>query len=469
MVINLNQPMLFQKEELLEAKKDACSKYFENQYEHKFAFDPFINRQLVSFQANKGKPGYRWYKFKEAFSTSLVEYLLNKYQVNKGSILDPFAGSGTSLFTASNLGLNADGIELLPIGQEIIKSRLNIENHFTNSDRDRVVEWIQNRPWESAKVDFHLTELKITISAYPEQTKREIESYLLLLQREVPTVSMVLKFALLCILEEISYTRKDGQYLRWDVRAQKNLRSSSTFNKGKINEFSESIVHKLTEIIEDYELIKPHEGAGLIRLFSGSNLEVLPTIVESSYDAIFTSPPYCNRYDYTRTYALELALLGINDEQLKTLRQQMLSSTVENRSKELLDIKSEWVLPLQITRENMFLQEILEDLNKLKMSRQLNNVGIPRMVKGYFDEMSCIIFECYRLLKNNARLFMVNDNVRYSGISIPVDVILSNIAEKIGFYVEKIVVLKNGKGNSSQQMGKHGRDELRKCIYIWRK
>jgi hypothetical protein len=31
------------------------------------------------------------------------------------------------------------------------------------------------------------------------------------------------------------------------------------------------------------------------------------------------------------------------------------------------------------------------------------------------------------------------------------------------------LVLPNGKGNSSQQMGAHGRDVLRKCVYIWRK
>jgi hypothetical protein len=30
-------------------------------------------------------------------------------------------------------------------------------------------------------------------------------------------------------------------------------------------------------------------------------------------------------------------------------------------------------------------------------------------------------------------------------------------------------VLLNGKGNSSQQMGAHGREPLRKCVYVWRK
>ena len=99
----------------------------------------------------------------------------------------------------------------------------------------------------------------------------------------------------------------------------------------------------------------------------------------------------------------------------------------------------------------------------------LNNNGIPRMVKGYFYEMACVISECHRVLKPNAPLFMVNDNVRYAGASISVDTIFSSIAESLGFRVENILVLPTGKGNSSQQMGEHGRDELRKCIYVWRK
>ena len=51
------------------------------------------------------------------------------------------------------------------------------------------------------------------------------------------------------------------------------------------------------------------------------------------FDLVVTSPPYCNRYDYTRTYALELAFLGVDEQRIKQLRQALLSCTVENRSK----------------------------------------------------------------------------------------------------------------------------------------
>jgi hypothetical protein len=64
---------------------------------------------------------------------------------------------------------------------------------------------------------------------------------------------------------------------------------------------------------------------------------------------------------------------------------------------------------------------------------------------------------------------MVNDNVRYVGEEIPVDLILSEFAASYGLETEKIYVLDQNKGNSSQQMGAHGRSPLRKCVYLWRK
>jgi hypothetical protein len=58
------------------------------------------------------------------------------------------------------------------------------------------------------------------------------------------------------------------------------------------------------------------------------------------------------------------------------------------------------------------LQEVIEVLDKLRTSNNLNNPNIVRMVKNYFFEMCFIIFELYRVLKNNGIVYMVNDNVR---------------------------------------------------------
>ena len=115
------------------------------------------------------------------------------------------------------------------------------------------------------------------------------------------------------------------------------------------------------------------------------------------------------------------------------------------------------------------MNEISDILDYYKSIKKLNNNGIARMVKNYFLEMAFTIYELSRVMRKDGRIVMVNDNVQYVGEEIPVDLILSEFAEKFGLTVENIVVLQQKKGNSSQQMGSHGRNPIRKCVYIWQK
>jgi DNA modification methylase len=444
-------------------------------WKHKLVVEPALSRSLVSFQANKKRAVYRWFKYKEAFSAGLLEYLHERYQFGGGALLDPFAGSGTALFTAGTFGLRAEGIELLPIGQRIISTKQIIDWELETKDIKRLEHWFNEKPWKNCKHPTPIPELRITRGAYPEETAKGIGSFLTTSEKESPRVKSILMFALLCILENISFTRKDGQYLRWDHRSGRR-HGKKPFDKGVILEFERAITDKLGQIVADLkdsdapnELFDVPQKKTEIKLHSGSCLEIMPTLKANSFNCLITSPPYCNRYDYTRTYALELALLGVDEDGLTKMRQEMLSCTVENRAKDLIALNPKWKTAIECADNHELLQAILAYLEWLKELDLLNNNGIARMVRGYFYEMACIIAESARVLKPGATLIMVNDNVRYAGAGISVDIILSELAESMGFEVEQILVLPNGKGNSSQQMGAHGREQLRKCVYVWRK
>jgi DNA modification methylase len=437
-----------------------------------------LTRALVSFQANKTAGGYRWFKFKEGFSSALVNYVFDQLRINSGKVIDPFAGSGATLFSAGERGLDAVGIELLPIGCEIIRARKLAIQHA-----DRVITtlraWLRQHPWKTSNGrQGSFRHLRITEGAFPPKTERRLRSYLGALSdvRDAASQS-VLRLALLSILEEISYTRKDGQYLRWDYRSGRR-QGTKPFDKGAIREFDVAVQEKLTQFLDDLDGAPDLFGngsrprlSGKIEVICGSCLEELPKLPDNSFDALMTSPPYCNRYDYTRTYALELALLGIDEVGIRQLRQQMLSCTVENKEKDgladLVGVKN-FEKGKEVFQEQRLLSAICDYLDYLKDANQLNNSGIARMVRNYFWEMTLVFLECTRVLKPGAPFIMVNDNVRYAGIPTPVDLILSRIAECVGFEVERIWVLPKGKGNSSQQMGEHGREELRKCVYVWR-
>lgn len=443
-------------------------------YSEKTAIEPELSRQLVSFQANKMQPRYRWFKYKEAFSVNLVDYLMRRFGIVKGVVLDPFAGMGTTLFAVSDHNVECHGIELLPIGQEIIETRNILEQGLTDSEIQVLEHWINEKPWHITSGSIPTPELRITRGAYPAETQISLEHVQYSIQTESFRIQRILRFALLCILEGISYTRKDGQYLRWDHRSGRR-QGTKLFDKGIISSFDEAFCRKLQEIVDDVaysnenrDFFPTIEEKAHVKLLRGSCLDIMPQIAAESYDAIITSPPYCNRYDYTRTYALELALLGINEQEMLDLRQRMLTCTVENRPKDL-ESKIGWELALRSVRQHELLQRILSYLEVERVEGRLNNTGIPRMVRGYFEEMACVISESARVLRDRGLVIMVNDNVRYAGASISVDLILSDLASTVGLKTEAILVLPNGKGNSSQQMGEHGREKLRKCVYIWKK
>lgn len=466
------------KDDLLLQQIDNLDNALSENFPETFVTDSALTRKLVSFQANKNRVYYKWYKYKEAFSADLVVYLFTKYHVMKGKILDPFAGSGTALFACAGLGYDSDGIEVLPIGQKIITANILARGLNTKNIAAGLENWLIQKPWntEGEIKDFQV--LRITAGAYAKDTHHKIGRYLSNLDQEPPETREILFFALLCVLESISYTRKDGQYLRWDDRSGRRI-GKRPFDKGRILPFDEAIVSKLDEIRCDMTVgdgndnvlafMKEDALAGNVNLLNGSCLDVLPKLESGIYSGIMTSPPYCNRYDYTRTYALEHALLGVDEFELAKLRQAMVSCTVENRAKKLLALNRGWQTAVDICDKIPLLQEILNYLDYKKANKELNNNGIARMVRGYFYEMACVIQECYRVLDKNGVMFMVNDNVRYAGAAISVDTILSKVAQDIGFRIDKILVLPQGKGNSSQQMGKHGRQPLRKCVYIWKK
>lgn len=448
------------------------------EYEDKLKINRDINRSLISFQANKNEPFYRWFKYKEGFSSAFVEYILSLFG-NPGSgqtVLDPFAGMGTTVTSSFQNGFHAIGIELLPPGILATKARIAASRIdpviFSNTIFTISALNLQEKIVPQKYFFKHLT---ITKGAFSEETELAIANIKKFIEEQCSNLEMkeLLRFSVSSILEDVSFTRKDGQYLRWDSRSNRKLKSK--FSKGEIYEFKPRLIQKLKEIQKDISQVKQNEINTTFNLIQGSCLTKMQEIEEESIDIVITSPPYCNRYDYTRTYALELAFNGIDDNEIKKLRQTLLSATVENKSKynQLKDFysnnhKSEtFRSAVQSFRNQRALQEVLENLRLHK--NVLNNKNIPDMVANYFFEMNFVIRELARSLKKGGKIIMVNDNVRYNGDEIPVDLILSEFARESGLTTDVIWVLERGKGNSSQQMGTHGRKELRKCVYVWSK
>lgn len=451
----------------------------ENKYTDRLKINPDLTRSLVSFQANKRTPFFRWLKYKESFSEQFVLYILKHFKPSRQAppqVLDPFAGVGTTITTARRLGWHATAIEMMPVGIAAIRARLTAESVDVRRF-DQELQRLRTTPLHAASAGlYRFPHLRITEKAFPANAEVALSAYMKFVDEIADLeVRTLFWFAALCILEDISFTRKDGQYLRWDCRSGKN--AASRFKKARIEDFSSAIWNKLREMEEDLNNSRARTPSMDVQIIEGSCLEYLPSLPREEFDLVITSPPYCNRYDYTRTYALELAFLGYQEASLRQLRQDLLSATVENKAKAAILAEAyaqrgepdAYDAALQSFQHQAALQAILGRLVVAKKRGELNNPNIVSMIEQYFFEMNLVIRELARLLRPSGYIVMVNDNVQYHGQEVPVDLILSDFAEAAGLQVEAVWVLPRGKGNSSQQMGLHGRKELRKCVYIWRK
>ena len=450
------------------AGNGACADLYRR-FEDRMRVDPAINRRMVSYQGSRLTPGLRWFRYKEAFSPHLVRYLLSG--VEGSHLLDPFSGIGSAPLSAIGAGLRSTGIEVMPVGCLVtqgVVAATSVDSGYLADASRRMLDTVDSDvPFDES---FRFRHVAITQKAFPPETEEGIgRANAFLEQVEDPDLSVMLRLACMSILESVSYTSKDGQFLRWDDRSGRSVRSS--MRKRGIAGFRDALATQLGMMIEDVEAVRelfggPHRP----RILGGSCFERLRELDAESVDVVVTSPPYANRYDYSRTYALELAYLGYGQEDFLALRQDLLTATVENRSKAERLSASYGDSPLLQRARTAHAQEeaLAEVLEGLRGQREdLSNPHVIRLVDNYFLEMAVVVAELHRVVRPGGAVFVINDNVQYHGMEVPVDLILSSLAEKLGFRCERIRVLYRGKGNASQQMGRWGRREIRKCVYRW--
>ena len=472
---------------------DNARKELENHFKDKLEVTDIFNRQTVSFQLSKKDSLHSWLRYKEGFSANLVNTLLDEFNTQPGMwIMDPFMGSGTTALVCKMRGINCIGYDVMPISAVSIRAKAAV-THYDLKELESLYSAIQALT-VPATFKKQTPYIPITEGAYPEENAKFIQFITDWIdQRRFSDISKnLLKLCIVNSLERCSYTIKSGQYLSWDGRSPKVIKINEQRAiqgrrllptkpvRDKIHNSKETILEEIQHVIDDIREVQQaisDEGQAEIKFIQKSVLYELPLIPDNFLSGVITSPPYCNRYDYTRTYALELVYLGLNNEDVKIMRQNLLSCTVESRPK-IVELKNfykkiggenRFNYIMQKIKENSVFTEIISALNARKEHGDLNNNGVIRMVESYFTELAFIYAELYRTCKTGSSVAFVNDNVRYGGEIIPVDFLSCSFAEQFGFSVKKIYTLKQQKGNSSQQMARFGRVALRKSITVWTK
>lgn len=398
---------------------------------------------LVSYVGNKNIPFLRIYRYKEAFAFNLVKDFLRRFEANSNDyVFDPFSGLGTTMFTSMISGIPSVGIDKLPVAYFISKTLplflLLRQNELKETWTSLIPMIEKKRP---ADIAMDVPIMKIAFDEETLLTLRKLKSAINDLSEFYRNIFLLIFFS---ILEECSFTSKDGQFLRLK-------RNKKPFNP------IEAMNRKVAQVEEDVRGIKPLfpcfsiDKETIPDVYLGDARDLSNIKFKKKPTSIITSPPYANRYDYTRTYSLELCFHFVkNFEELKAIRFGILRSHIESK------IQNGELPPHQV------IKEVVELLSRKK----LNNPKIPSMITTYFIDMQRVIKEWFKRLSPGAKVAVVVDNVRFEGELIPVDLVLSEMAEDVGFEVKEILVARY-KGNSSQQMKKYGKVPVRESIVIW--
>lgn len=400
--------------------------------------------KLVSYVGNKEIPILRLYRYKEAFAFGFVEEIIARFGLDQSDfIFDPFCGMGTTLFTAARKNISSIGIDRLPIAVFIAQT-LPLFFKVKPGELRTVFELLAPRV-DAAKPADIAADVAIMDVAFPPEiliTLRKWKNVIDGLEYPYREIFLLLFFS---ILEACSFTSKDGQFLR--LKREKRVADPTEMLAKKVSE-AEMDIQFIAEFGWDRSFSTPTVLLGDTR-----SLDKLPFARKPT--AMITSPPYANRYDYTRTYSLELCFHFVKDfAELRDLRHHLLRSHIESR----VTLHEE--APHPAVREMVSLLK--------EKGKALNNPRVPDMLTAYFIDMKKAIHEWTKALAPLAKVALVVDNVRFGGELLPVDLVLSEMAEEEGFRVEEILVARY-KGNSSQQMGKYGRVPVRESVVIWRK
>jgi site-specific DNA-methyltransferase (cytosine-N4-specific) len=177
-------------------------------------------RRLVTYVPNKKLPLYNWFKYKEGFSRELVVQLIREFGLQAGeTVLDPFAGSGTTLLTAKEFGIHGIGIDMLPTAVFVANAKLK-----EWPDIDALLQSalkLTSTPFREPKSS--LPDVRIINLAFDKETQKQLKFFKEEIETYDQSVRDFLMLGLLSILEDVSSTSKDGQFLRL---VEKDIRKS---------------------------------------------------------------------------------------------------------------------------------------------------------------------------------------------------------------------------------------------------
>ncbi|MCB2052346.1 MAG: hypothetical protein KDE63_13055 [Novosphingobium sp.] len=384
-----------------------------------------FNNRSGAFVDNLSLPVHRWYRYSAGFSADWVRSLIHERFSDSGtfSILDPFAGVGTTLLACKAEGVQSWGFETHPFIHRIASAKLR-GIHANFQEVRRIFNQFTDCLSEAPRVEpGHISPLLIKCYS-PDSlayllTMRDL--FLADFDRKTPE-SELLWLAITAILRVCS----GAGTAQWQYVLPNKSKSAVQLPLAAFQV-------KAAEILQDIEYAQRYSwhSSGSVLLTDARAPRKCANI---QVDAVITSPPYPNNYDYADATRLEMTFWGeINGwgDLQDAVRQYLIRSCSQHVAAEKLlleDVLREPILePIQ--EELSSVCHTLAEVRETRGGRK----SYHTMAAAYFRDLG-LVFQALRSLCRSGSFlcFVIGDSAPY-GVYLDVDKWLGQLALASGF------------------------------------
>ena len=387
--------------------------------------------QDPAFTLNRSVPVHRWVPWIAGFSKDFIEDAISTYAAgHRQTVLDPFAGVGTTLVEADLVGHHAVGFEINPYAA--FAARLKLAAH-------RLSPCALHKAAKDLRVYAYTVEAN---GAKPESTSPKrfrtrspfyspsVERKVLLFhdfmnrQTDERIVGML----------RLAFASTMVQYSNYSYEPSLGRRASAGRAGIEDHPVAETIAAKLSQMAYDADWYRKTRKCSDYpdgQVYVQSFFDGYKRLDQASVDLLVTSPPYANNYHYIRNTRPQLYWLGFYDspDEIRPLESQNFG-TYWQRARD---------------REHVALDSSITDPD---ISRTLDAIRVrnpDRGVyggKGWANYVTLYLNDCVRFisgvkwcLRPGATALVVIGNSIVQGVHVPTDQFFATIARKHGLTV----------------------------------
>jgi len=375
-----------------------------------------------------------WYRIVHGYSDHLVSGLLAEFALGADDmVLDPFCGTGTTLVECMKKGIDSLGIDANPSSYfaSRVKTNWSLDPKRLRSLCDELQsnhkKFIRRTQiYRQDPTYLYLENAGFIgrgwISLEPARKTIAVKSSI----RDLQTSSAYKNAFMLALMSEL-------------VNGASNIKFGPELycsTKKDDADVLEGVIKRVKTMAEDLEAARSARR-GYARVLLGDARECSRAIVpieRRKFSAVICSPPYPTEHDYTRNARLELALLEAvtSKASLRLIKRRMIRSHTKNIYKGDNDGK--------LVADILQVETIASELDR-KVADLEHGFGryYPTVIREYFGGMKRHFESVKRRLRKGAICaYVVGDQCSYQQVFVQTAVILSTVAEKVGFETVEI-------------------------------